>query len=216
MIARQGDIANQLANWLRWNELRPIPPGRDARPGAFWTGKSGYPAAPTRFARLMSRRTGAFRGPAMAFFWLYPPLVLLAIYSVEIMDFPKSIILVLLAAAALSVFGVFGFLMLATGSSFNYLEASDSGLVYRRLGWRRVFPWHELGQFESYDASLRWSRELLQVILFVAPEDDRLSRFLRWAYMIDGAQSRVVIEDVYEIAVSELLQILRRRSRRGG
>ena len=210
------EIAKQLNAWAQWGRVygspAPIVALTDIAPSQQLSSESSA----VRFPRLASRRTGALRWPAMILFWVYPLLTLALVYLVPRADLAPALSLTLLAAAMLSVFGVLGILWLAVGGNFNYLEIAESGLVYRRLGRRTTYAWHELAQFDLHEASLRWNSETLPIILFSATHDDRISRYMRWAYRIDGIEPRIVIEDVYDIAASEILEVLERQLRIGG
>ncbi len=210
------EIAKQLDAWARWGHVYGSPASVAALTDDASSRQLPPESPPVRFPRLISRHTGALRRPAMVLLWVYPPLTLALVYLIVSIDLPPVPSLILLVAAMLSVFGVFGILFLAVGGNLNYLEVTESGLVYRRLGRRATYAWHELARFELHEADLRWNSETLPIILFTATHDDRISRYMRWAYRIDGIEPRIVIEDVYDIAASEILEVLEKQLRKGG
>lgn len=210
------EIAKQLDAWAQWGRVYGSPAPAAALTGDAPTRQSSPESSTIRFPRLASRRTGALRGPAIFLFWVYPLLTLALVYLVTRADLAPVVSLIFLAVAALSISGVIVIMLLAIGGNFNYLEIAESGLVYRRLGRRMTYAWHELSQFDLHKAALRWNSETLPIILFTATHDDRISRYMRWAYAIDGIEPRIVIEDVYDIAASEILELLDRRLRKGG
>jgi hypothetical protein len=173
-----------------------------------------------RFRRQAVRHSGALRTPAMLAFWG----LLLGSVAMTMLIFPlarddtfgPNLLLAVSGASMFLLFVGIGMLSLVVSTSFNYLEVDASGLVYRRLGWRKTWGWHELGNFELRSVPLRWGWKKRPVVLFTAPRDDRISGYMRWAYGIDGAQARIVIEDVYDIAASEILAVFQQRIRRPG
>ena len=213
-----GEIERQLETWARWGRTHAGPVTQDA---VTETATAVRPTSSAmRYQRQAARHSGVFRTPAMLIFWMVPlanlALVLLLLPAIRVGAYGPVLSLAMLGLMLLSMVGSFGLLFLAVGGGFNYLEVDPSGLVYRRLGWRKTYGWHELAGFELRSAALRWRGTKRSVILFTAPRDDRISRYMRWAYGIDGALPRIVIEDVYDIAVSELFATFQQYGRRGG
>lgn len=112
-----------------------------------------------------------------------------------------AVMLVAIASPLLTVY-------LAAGGGANNLRLDRDGLTYVRLGRIAGWPWRELSSFDLRPGTMRWSRKEVPLITFALPRDDRLSRFLRWAYGIRGAQALAVIEDVYETPLGEIARQL--------
>ncbi len=210
------DIARQLETWAEWGRAHAGPVTPDAVVEA-----AARPLAPAiRYQRQAARHSGALRTPAFLAFWMIQladlAMLLLLIPLARRTEVDPVLFFFVLAVLVLTMIGSFVIVFLAVGGSFNYLEVGPAGLVYRRLGWRKTYGWHELAPFELHSARLRWSNTQRSIVLFAAPRDDRISRYMRWAYRIGGVQPRVVIEDVYDIAASEILAVLERHRRQGG
>lgn len=92
---------------------------------------------------------------------------------------------------------------------WNYLELDEGGLTWRRMGRTRHWTWLELPSFELRIVQMRWKHKPAAVILFAGHNDDKLSHFLRWAYRIDEALPRIVIEDIYDSPIQEILSKLK-------
>jgi hypothetical protein len=104
----------------------------------------------------------------------------------------------------------------------NNLRLDREGLAYMRLGRVASWAWRDLSLFEVRRGRLRWGRKQVTLVTFAVPRDDRLSRFLRWAYAIGGSRPVSVIEDVYDAPPEEISRqlndyrerVLRARPRR--
>lgn len=216
--ASPDEIARRLAIWAAWGRAHagPVTPDAPAE-----VAPAGRPEAPAmRFRPQMGLRSGALRAAAMLAFWVSLAGSMAITLSINLIAHDEAIRPgVLLAAYGVSLLLLLGGIAMigfVVSVGANYLDVDASALVYRRLGWRTRYGWHELASFELYTARLRWSGVPRSIIVFAAPRDDRISRYLRWAYRIGGIQPRIVIEDVYDIAVSEILAVLERHRRQGG
>lgn len=216
--APPSEIARQLKFWVQWGQAHTGPATHGA---VAETAAAARPiTSAMRFRRQVVRPSGALRTPVMLAFWTLLLGSLAATLLIHMLarndTFGPALLLAVSGASLLMLFGGIGMLSLVVSARMNHLEVDPSGLVYRRLGWRKTYGWHELGGFELRSAALRWGWKKRTVILFAAPRDDRISRFMRWAYRIDGALPRIVIEDVYDIAASELLATFQQYIRRPG
>ncbi len=212
------EIARRLETWAEWGRAHAGPVTHDAFVEA--TAAARPAASAMRYERQAARHSGALRTPAILIFWLVQlgGLAALLAFFLLIRDgvYDPALLFAGLGVVFLLLIGSIVILFLAVGGSFNHLEIGPAGLVYRRLGWLQRYGWHELAPFELHSARLRWSSTQRSIILFAAPRDDRISRYMRWAYRIGGLQPRVVIEDVYDIAASEILAVLEQHRRPGG
>ncbi len=210
------DIARQLETWAEWGQAHAGP----VTPDAVVEAAARPPASAIRYQRQAGRHWGAFRTPAMLAFWMIQladvAMLFFFILLARRSEVDPVLFFFVLAVLVLTMIGSFVVVFLAVGGSFNYLEVEPASLVYRRLGWRQRYGWHEVAPFELHSARLRWSSAQRSIVLFAAPRDDRISRYVRWAYRIGGVQPRVVIEDVYDIAASEILAVLEQHRRQGG
>ncbi len=131
---------------------------------------------------------------------------------------------VLAAGSLLTLMPILVSYWLATRFS---LEADANGLAYRRLGVTRRWAWNTLSTGEIREAETRWVDTRRRLLVIEAEEDDRLSRFTRWAYRLEGERPLIVIEDIFDTPLDEIagrLEALRRAApaearaapRRGG
>lgn len=216
--APPAEIARRLEEWAAWGRAHGGPVTQDTvvEPSA-----AGRPGPAIRKVRWqMTRPSGALRTAAMLAFWgalAGSMAVMLLVHQIGRDDtIDPRLLLAAPVAGLVLLFGGITMLALSMRPGSNYLEVDATGLVYRRIGWRNTYGWHELASFELYSTPLRWSNVRRSIILFAAPRDDRISRYTRWAYSIGGIQPRIVIEDVYDVAVSEILAVLETHRRQGG
>lgn len=214
-----GEIARNMRAWVDWDRAL-----RGENVPAHAESDSAYlstePRRTMRFCRQMTRRIGAVRAAAMVLIWTHllatMPMTWLLIHLMRDGAIGPTASFVALGALVASYFLVLGMIPLALSGVTNYLQVDEAGILYRRIGLKRFWPWAEIGSFELRSESPWWNRKRVSLILFTVPRDDRISAFLRWAYRIGGAQPRGVIEDVYDVPAGEIRERLDQYRRGSG
>lgn len=90
----------------------------------------------------------------------------------------------------------------------NVLRLDPSGLVYLRQGKTYSWAWRDLSAFELHDFARPKLLRRLRAITFTAPGKDRSWRWLRRIYGLPKRPPAVVIEDVYDVPLTEITSTL--------
>ena len=114
----------------------------------------------------------------------------------------------IIAVVVLSIAAPWVTVLLVVWGKTNNLRLDHEGLAYMRLGRVVLWAWRDLSAVEVRRGKLRWGRKQVSLATFAVPRDDRLSRYLRWAYAIGGPQPVAVIEDVYDAPPEEIARQL--------
>lgn len=212
------ELARELEEWASWGRAHLGPVSQEAAAAAAAASTRPTMAA-TRFQMQMGRPS-AFSAPITILFWAMllgsMAMTMMTVFASDDAAPSLAYFLTMMGISLGALFGGLALFLFGRGGGANHLEIDADGLTYRRLGLRQWYGWHELSGFELRSVALRWGWRKRTVILFSAPRDDRISRFVRWAYRIEGVLPRVVVEDVYEIATAEILTAFQQRMGRRG
>jgi hypothetical protein len=215
------EIARQMRAW--WNAARELGPEIEHPTAVPLSQILPNEGEATSFRRRWAPATSALLSAGMTAMLLVMSAGLVVLHWSTNAELPRPVTLSLvIAVIVLSIAAPWVAVLLVVWGKANNLRLDREGFAYMRLGRVTRWAWRDLSAFEVRRGSLRWGRKQVALVTFAVPRDDRLSRFLRWAYALGGSRAVSVIEDVYDAPPEEIARqlneyrerVLRARPRR--